>query len=639
MTRALEPASRRIPTLHEAALFRCKATLLQARRAMFDPCPDARCHARAQVQEFPYVWAQSVTPLWSDEHGTERLLQQGKVQNLRCAARRLNGACIPPGGLFSFWKQIGPATTRRGYAAGRLLREGCLIPAVGGGLCQLSNALYDVALQSGCEIVERHAHSRTVPGSSAQTGRDATVAWNYIDLRFHAPRHACRSMLIAARLSAQELIVELRGQEPLSQAQAPITSTQHSGVPLTYTSSGIPLDVQAHSCTTCAQNTCFRHLRLNRRDFPVLAQLANNSIAGGKKAFLLDEYWPEWQNHVTDTTQSDDYFCVPLHVTNPRLKSHLPQHYNWCGKEFKEAHSTPVITLQRAVRARRFSSQGARRLQHELDGAAALAGHFALRLPLDAAEVCVAQSLLPHLWRDGALGGRRFDVLMARLPLRVLHARLDAAWERHPERSSLCEFRAPQWLVELESEALEAARHIITPHAEIAALFAEKSVQLPWHVPFHHVTGRVSRDSRRIAFPGPTAARKGAYELRNVARELDCEVVLLGSELEGSSFWDGVRVQRRTPDPAGLWCRDTAVVVQPALVEERPHRLLQAMALGVPIVASTACGLPPGDEPHAQRVLVVPPDNQKALRDALASVLDGGRSVAKDLAKAPLLNS
>jgi len=59
---------------------------------------------------------------------------------------------------------------------GRQLREGCLFPAIGGGLCQLSNALYDVSLQAECEIVERHPHSRIVPGSAAARDRDAAIA-------------------------------------------------------------------------------------------------------------------------------------------------------------------------------------------------------------------------------------------------------------------------------------------------------------------------------------------------------------------------------------------------------------------------------------------------------------------------------
>ena len=66
---------------------------------------------------------------------------------------------------------------------GRELREGCLVPSIGGGLCQLSNALYDAALRAGLQVVERHRHTQVVPGSLAESDRDATVFWNYRDLR------------------------------------------------------------------------------------------------------------------------------------------------------------------------------------------------------------------------------------------------------------------------------------------------------------------------------------------------------------------------------------------------------------------------------------------------------------------------
>jgi len=126
-----------------------------------------------------------VSLLWrAGDAAAERALTMGKVQNLRLAARRIDGAFVPAGSTFSFWKQVGRATRRGGYVDGRELREGCVIPSVGGGLCQLSNALYDAALRAGFEIVERHAHSAVVAGSLASVGRDATVFWNYIDLRF-----------------------------------------------------------------------------------------------------------------------------------------------------------------------------------------------------------------------------------------------------------------------------------------------------------------------------------------------------------------------------------------------------------------------------------------------------------------------
>ena len=108
----------------------------------------------------------------------EARLVEGKIHNLRTALRRLDGARVPAGETFSFWRQIGRATRRAGYVEGRELREGCIIPAIGGGLCQLSNALYGAALDAGCEIIERHPHSQAVPGFSAEYRRDATIFWN-----------------------------------------------------------------------------------------------------------------------------------------------------------------------------------------------------------------------------------------------------------------------------------------------------------------------------------------------------------------------------------------------------------------------------------------------------------------------------
>ena len=52
------------------------------------------------------------------------------------------------------------------------------------------------ALDAGAVIVERHAHTRVVPGSAAERGQDATVFWNYVDLRCRFSR----AVRIEARL-------------------------------------------------------------------------------------------------------------------------------------------------------------------------------------------------------------------------------------------------------------------------------------------------------------------------------------------------------------------------------------------------------------------------------------------------------
>jgi len=113
----------------------------------------------------------------------------------------------------------------------------------------------------------------------------------------------------------------------------------------------------------------------------------------------------------------------------------------------------------------------------------------------------------------------------------------------------------------------------------------------------------------RIAFPGPTLARKGAYELREAARALDLEIVLLGNDLEGAGFWDGIRIRRAV----GLHSLEgVAAVAQPALLEEAPRPLLAALASGIPVIATKACGL--GERAG---VTIVPAGDVAALTEAL----------------------
>jgi len=216
------------------------------------------------------------------------------------------------------------------------------------------------------------------------------------------------------------------------------------------------------------------------------------------------------------------------------------------------------------------------------------------------------------LWCGGHLGGREVEVLMTRLPMDELHARLDAAFTAHPERATLGDFRASAALIEAEAEALGYATSIATPHRDIAGLFPEKAIVLDWELPAQRPAERAA--SRKIAFPGPTIARKGAYELREVAMALGLEIVVLGNELEGPNFWHGITAHK--PALGEDWLAGVAAVVQPALVEERPRALLQALAAGVPVIATPACGLPAQDG-----VTLVPSGDVEALIEALSAVI------------------
>jgi vancomycin resistance protein VanW len=114
-------------------------------------------------------------------------LQQNKIANLQIAARAIDGVTVSPGESFSFWRLVGRTSRRNGYLPGMTIADERLTVTTGGGLCQLSNALYWVALHLGCTISERHRHSfDCFPDSyrSVPFGAGATVNYNYVDLRF-----------------------------------------------------------------------------------------------------------------------------------------------------------------------------------------------------------------------------------------------------------------------------------------------------------------------------------------------------------------------------------------------------------------------------------------------------------------------
>jgi vancomycin resistance protein VanW len=127
--------------------------------------------------------------------GAHPRLEAGKRQNVKLAATAFHGAVVAPDRPLSFWRTLGPATAARGFTWGMELRAGCAIPAIGGGLCLISNALFALAVELGWQILERHGHSMALSDPQAL---DATVAYPHIDLRI-APRRGTAVLGVTVR--------------------------------------------------------------------------------------------------------------------------------------------------------------------------------------------------------------------------------------------------------------------------------------------------------------------------------------------------------------------------------------------------------------------------------------------------------
>lgn len=116
----------------------------------------------------------------------DMLLQHNKITNLKLAVKKINGILIKPGETFSYWKLIGNPNRRNGYVDGMVLFNGTYKTDVGGGLCQLSNLIYWMALHTPLTVTERYRHSYDVFPDTNRTqpfGSGATCAYNFLDLQ------------------------------------------------------------------------------------------------------------------------------------------------------------------------------------------------------------------------------------------------------------------------------------------------------------------------------------------------------------------------------------------------------------------------------------------------------------------------
>ena len=109
--------------------------------------------------------------------------EESRIYNIQKACSMLSGITIKAGEEFSFNQTIGPMGEENGFKkATGFDDDGNLIQISGGGMCQVSSTLYNVALLANLEITERHAHSRKV--NYVPADKDATILYPNLDLKF-----------------------------------------------------------------------------------------------------------------------------------------------------------------------------------------------------------------------------------------------------------------------------------------------------------------------------------------------------------------------------------------------------------------------------------------------------------------------
>jgi len=323
------------------------------------------------------------------------------------------------------------------------------------------------------------------------------------------------------------------------------------------------------SCASCGETSCAMHRPGIALDRPA-----------ERVAWLLDDAWPETASMVGALFEPNDQLLVPGIIRG------APARYGWPLRAWALAAVSQTVGRHWAMRRVAKAPGGIRQrtyLHHDRLIARALARAIDFR----ARHLVVAQSWLPWLDEAGALGGRTFDVVMSRYPFAEIHRLLEEAAAELGSSATIADFRAEATLVDRESELLARARRIVTPHHGIASLFPGRAQMLAWHRP----PPRNPAAGNRIAFLGPTIARQRPDIARKLTAGMDEPLIAFGPILE--SLWDDVEIERRALGPG--WLDGIGAILHPATMTHQPRHLLEAVANGVPIYATSTCGLAPDD--------------------------------------------
>ena len=151
--------------------------------------------------------------------------------NIAIAARTINGTVILPGETLSYNKILGNTTKEKGYKLGGSYVNGKVVPAYGGGICQVSTTLYNAVLYANLEIVERYNHSYSV--SYVPASRDATVSYGGKDFKFKNSRTYPIKIVASAKNGV--ISVSLKGIKEEKEYDIEIKSTTLSTTPYSTT--------------------------------------------------------------------------------------------------------------------------------------------------------------------------------------------------------------------------------------------------------------------------------------------------------------------------------------------------------------------------------------------------------------------
>ena len=108
---------------------------------------------------------------------------ENRINNIKITCSRISNTIVKSKSEFSFCDIVGEPTAEDGYKEAKTIVNGEATDSIGGGNCQVTTTIYNAAKKiDGVKITERHEHGKDV--GYIEMGKDATVAYDYLDLKF-----------------------------------------------------------------------------------------------------------------------------------------------------------------------------------------------------------------------------------------------------------------------------------------------------------------------------------------------------------------------------------------------------------------------------------------------------------------------
>ena len=156
--------------------------------------------------------------------------QSARANNLEIALRYLNEKVVMPGETFSYNDTIGDTTAAKGYKPAATFKGGTVVNEMGGGICQTTSTLYNVALMANLEIVERHQHG--LPVGYVPPSRDATVYSPTLDFKFKNNRNY-PIKIVTSYSSSGSLNISIYGTKEETEYEVVLSHKYLSTIPFT----------------------------------------------------------------------------------------------------------------------------------------------------------------------------------------------------------------------------------------------------------------------------------------------------------------------------------------------------------------------------------------------------------------------